>query len=79
MSCCGGNRGPVQGAVADPRMQAGFHESGVTFEYVGEFGLTVIGGITRCAYVFREPGARVAVDRRDVLSLLSIPVLRRVQ
>jgi hypothetical protein len=59
-------------------MQSGSHESGVSFEYVGEFGLTVVGGITRRAYVFREPGARVGVDRRDVLSLLSIPVLRRV-
>jgi hypothetical protein len=54
-------------------------ESGATFEYVGEFGLTVVGDATHRPYIFRETGARVAVDRRDVFCLLSIPILRRVR
>ena len=53
-------------------------ETGATFEYVGEFGLTVVGDVTHRPYIFKGPGARVGVDGRDVLSFLSIPILRRV-
>jgi hypothetical protein len=54
-------------------------ESGAVIEYVGEFGMTVVGDITHRPYLFRRPGARVGVDERDVFSLLSIPILRRVR
>ena len=67
MTCCEAALGP------DTR------ESGATFEYVGEFGLTVVGEFTHRPYIFRQPGARVGVDARDVLILLSIPILRRTR
>ena len=81
MSCCGRNRGAVQGIAANPRMLASQNatgHSGITFEYVGESGLTAIGGFTGRTYLFLSPGARVTADRRDALSLRSIPVLRQV-
>jgi hypothetical protein len=52
--------------------------SAIAFEYVGATGLTVFGGVTRLRYRFAQPGARVSVDARDVTSLDTVPVLRRV-
>jgi hypothetical protein len=49
----------------------------VVFEYVGKSGLTATGVVTRRQYVFAHPGARVAVDARDVHALRSIPLLRQ--
>ncbi|MEP6961712.1 MAG: hypothetical protein ABI995_06530 [Acidobacteriota bacterium] len=82
MSCCGRNRGAVQGVSGNPRMQAsqsGAYDSGVTFEYIGSTGLTAIGQVTRRTYVFSEPGVRITADRRDAMSLLAIPVLRQIR
>jgi hypothetical protein len=59
--------------------RSGAHDSGVTFEYVGNTGLTAIGGVTRRTYQFSEPGARVTADRRDFQSLLQIPTLRQIR
>jgi hypothetical protein len=81
MSCCGKNRGAVQGIAVNPRMlasQSAARHSGVMFEYVGESGLTATGGFTGRTYVFPSPGAKVTADRRDALSLRTIPVLRQV-
>lgn len=82
MSCCGRNRGVVQGVPGNPRMngsQSGAYDAGVTFEYVGATGLTAIGQVTRRTYFFSEPGVKVTADRRDAMSLLAIPVLRQIR
>jgi hypothetical protein len=50
----------------------------VQVEYIGPTGLTVRGRISGQIYRFPETGARVAVDTRDVPSLLGVPQLRRV-
>jgi hypothetical protein len=81
MSCCGSDRGTVGSFVPHPRMhssESGSRIAGIVFEYVGSTGLTAIGGYTRRSYLFPEPGAKVAVDPRDTLSLQAVPVLRRV-
>jgi hypothetical protein len=49
-----------------------------SFQYVGTTGLTVVGGVTGTRYRFDSPGAIVAVDFRDQVSLRPIPHLRRV-
>jgi len=59
--------------------QSGAYDSGVTFEYIGETGLTAIGRVTKRAYLFPEAGAKVTADSRDALSLLAVPFLRRVR
>ena len=48
------------------------------FQYLGKTGLTVIGPRTRKSYRFDHPGAVVAVDPRDMRSLATVSVLRRV-
>jgi hypothetical protein len=67
-----GNQEIVAGLIANS------NEFQITFEYRGDSGLTAVGGTTHRTYTFREPGARVTVDHRDALSLISIPLLRRV-
>jgi hypothetical protein len=47
-------------------------------QYVGMTGLTVVGSTTGTRYRFDAPGAIVAVDLRDEVSLRAIPQLRRV-
>ena len=51
---------PETMTCAKRRSGADTQESGATFEYVGEFGLTVVGDTTHRPYIFREAGARVA-------------------
>lgn len=48
------------------------------FRYDGRTGLTAIGGATGTRYRFGHPGAVLAVDPRDRLSLSSVPGLRQV-
>jgi hypothetical protein len=83
MSCCGKtSSGTVQAVSANARMhssQTGAYSAGVTFEYIGDTGLTAIGAITRRTYHFPERGSRVAADRRDFASLLQVPTLRHVR
>jgi hypothetical protein len=67
------SRPPAAGLALGPP-QAG----AITFEYVGQTGLTARGGVTGAVYRFDRPGARVAVDPRDLRSLLAVPVVRRV-
>ncbi len=50
----------------------------VCFEYVGQTGLTAVGGATRRSYRFDRPGARVIVDPRDRPSLAGVPNLRQL-
>jgi hypothetical protein len=77
MACCGDNRAQLNlirqalepGKLADP----------VFFQYTGRTGLTVIGRATRIRYRFDNPGAVVAVDKRDQLALSFVPNLRQVK
>jgi len=52
--------------------------AGIAFEYTGTTGLTVRGAVTGLTYRFDRPGARIAVDPRDVPSLVAVPRLRRI-
>jgi hypothetical protein len=82
MSCCGNNRGTVQGSPVNPRTlasQSGGNWAGVVFEYLGATGLTAVGSITRRQYLFPQRGSKITVDRRDVESLRAIPLLREVR
>ena len=84
MACCGkASNHSISGSFsANPRMhasQSGTNAIGVTFEYVGETSLTAIGGVTQRRYHFAGPHARAAVDHRDFVSLLQIPLLRHIR
>ena len=48
------------------------------FEYTGPTALQLIGPVTRHAYFFERPGARLAIDPRDTLRIASVPHLRPV-
>jgi hypothetical protein len=50
----------------------------IRYQYVGDTGLTVFGGVTRIRYRFAQPGAQLAVDARDGRSLDAVPSLKRV-
>ena len=50
----------------------------VCFEYVGQSGLTAIGGATGQRYRFDRPGARIVVDPRDRPSLATVPNLKQM-
>jgi hypothetical protein len=55
-------------------------EPGVAnFEYTGRTALTMRGAITGRSYRFAQPGAVVAVDRRDAPSAAGVPHLRRAR
>jgi hypothetical protein len=85
MACCGGKRQQlVQGAPAQPAEPTGnigarraAPLATVTFEYIGQTGLTALGPITGKRYRFGHTGAAVAVDVRDAPALVAIPHLRR--
>lgn len=47
-------------------------------EYTGARALSAVGPVTGTRYRFGGPGARVAVDRRDLAGLATIPWLRVV-
>ncbi len=88
MSCCGSQRNqfqairlpsPPSSQVANsPPVTAPVHRFVIRFEYIGQTGLTVIGGVTGQRYRFDRPGARVIVDPRDRPSLVAVPNLRQV-
>lgn len=91
MACCGHKRAMQYGAaparqnvVAPSAMPAAASTAqptavpAVTFEYIGETGVSAIGGVTRSLYRFAGKRARVAVDARDAASIGSVPNLRRV-
>ena len=77
MACCGQRRSMVgTGKSAD----AARTRPGSTFtlyEYVGTTAMTVTGSISGLKYRFERPGAKVQVDRRDLLSMAGLPNLRR--
>ncbi len=73
---------PPNGRAASPVGTGDARLRGATaaieFVYLGRTALTAIGPLTGNTYRFRQPGARVRVDRLDAASLAQIPVLRRV-
>jgi hypothetical protein len=74
--CCGRNR--TQSAQVPTRtVPAG--PLGITFEYTGRTGVTVVGRSTGRQYRFDRAGARVQVDPRDSASVAAVPVLKRLQ
>jgi hypothetical protein len=65
--------------VADnPAVTAPARRFVVCFEYIGQTGMTAIGGATGRRYRFDRPGVRVIVDPRDRPSLAAVPNLRQV-
>jgi hypothetical protein len=86
MACCGQNRRQFQAARSDPRAHgkpastagAGppHPDASVFLQYVGQTNLVAIGGFTGMRYRFSGPGARVAVDARDLSSLAAVPNLK---
>ncbi len=80
MSCCGNQRSGMR-ATAGPRAQVGARPqrryAHAFFRYVGATSITVQGPATGRLYRFARPGASVAVDPRDALSLARLPQLRQ--
>ncbi len=88
--CCGKSRVQYRGTmtslppprhappVAGPQPPMARTPS-MTFEYVGQTGLTVRGPVTGRQYRFDRAGSRVGVDPRDRPSIAAIPVLREVR
>jgi hypothetical protein len=82
MSCCGGRRVQFRQTLTTPMPPPArtlINSATNTFEYVGRSALTVNGPVSRRMYRFDRPGARADVDPRDVASLSSVPMLRRVR
>ncbi|WP_273566081.1 hypothetical protein [Maribacter halichondriae] len=53
-------------------------KSPLAFEYIGTSSLSVKGSITNKSYTFRFKGDILAIDIRDVPSMLAEPYLQRV-
>ena len=88
MSCCGNQRTqfpairphhpPSSPAAKSVPEAAPVRQFVVCFEYVGQSGLTAIGGATGQRYRFDRPGARIVVDPRDRPSLATVPNLKQM-
>ncbi len=48
------------------------------FEYIGKTALSVKGNITGKNYRFAFTGDKQIIDNRDAVSMLAVPVLRKV-
>jgi len=89
MSCCGHKRALLYGAI--PIQHSNSHTaasmpppqatvvSAVTFEYLGETGVSAVGAITRKLYRFAGKHTQLAVDARDAPSIAAVPNLRRIR
>jgi hypothetical protein len=76
--CCGGARKGLGHSTTHREMSRVREDvPRVRFTYTGRSSLTVIGSATRMQYRFDEPGASIAVDRRDAYGLAAVPALRR--
>lgn len=76
MACCGGQRpGTIRPAADDSLRRT---PAPISFVYIGDATLRVIGGATGRSYHFDYPGCRLEVHARDAPGLVSIPMLRRV-
>jgi hypothetical protein len=70
--CCGNKRTEFLQTSQPERITL------IDFQYIGATSLTVLGRETRNRYHFDRPGAVVAVDARDQLSMAYVPNLRLV-
>lgn len=73
MNCCGSARSRSTNFPSMPQIRAT-----VLFEYTGKTALNIVGPGSRIAYRFGRSGARVLVDRRDLIHFAQVPVLRQV-
>ncbi len=82
MCNCGNKRNELtqslSGAVTDERVHSQMWPD-VSFEYTGNSGLSVIGGITGKKYRFNHTGDVQLIDYRDASGMMAIPVLRRLK
>lgn len=51
----------------------------VNFEYTGNSGLSVTGGITGKKYRFTHPGDIQLIDYRDASGMMAVSVLKKVK
>jgi hypothetical protein len=51
----------------------------VNFEYTGNSGLSVTGGVTGKKYRFNNPGDIQLIDYRDASGMMAIPVLKKTK
>jgi hypothetical protein len=83
MSCCNGKRRQWTAAPATQSSAARINSHSpiqtVSFEFLGEAGISVVGPITRTRYRFNMRGTRIEVDRRDAAYLAGVPNLRRAR
>jgi len=49
------------------------------FEYTGNSGLTVSGGVTGKRYRFNQPGDIQLIDYRDASGMMAVTLLKRVK
>ena len=80
--CCGNKRTQLRSGYATHYAPSVLNTppfpSVVSFQYVGQTRLTVVGPITQTQYNFDQPGARVQVDSRDRILLASLRDLKQV-
>jgi hypothetical protein len=86
--CCGsprhrlptGLRNATRGPAVSPqpRAPAAVLPAPPVFEYVGATALTIVSPVTRKAYRFDRPGARIEIDQRDRAWVAFVPNLVRV-
>ena len=88
MSCCGRQRQQYQASAQThqtsesasiPAQPRTVRDSVAYFEYTGKTTLTVIGSVTGKYYRFPAPGAIVAVDQLDRVTVAAVPNLRQVR
>ena len=82
MCNCGNKRNEfkqsLSGTVTDERVKSQLWPD-VSFEYTGNSGLTLTGGITGKKYRFNHNGDVQLIDYRDASGMMGIPVLRRLK
>lgn len=64
----------VPGIKQTKKMWADIH-----FEYTGNSGLTITGGITAKRYRFNHRGDIQLIDYRDANGMMGVPVLKKVK
>lgn len=51
----------------------------IYFEYTGNSGLTIIGGVTGKRYRFDHSGDIQLIDYRDAGGMIAVPVLKKIK
>jgi hypothetical protein len=73
MNCCGSARSRSTNFPSRPQIRAT-----ALLEYTGKTAMSIIGPASHIAYRFDRSGARVLVDRRDLVYFARVHVLRQV-